>query len=799
MSILQKQRGNQYLRAFLANGLLAVLVFLPFIIVGKGLFWYMGDYNAQQIPFYVHCHEMIRNGAGMWDFSTELGNNLFSSYTYYTLCSPFFWLMIPFPTSWVPYLMGPMYILKFACAGLTSFAYIRYFTKTEKAALWGSILYVFSGWSVFNIFYNQFHESYIIFPLLLLSLEKLVNENKKGIFAVVVALSAITNYYFFVGMAVFTVIYWAVKTITKAWEMNLEKFLRILAEAVFGTLAATFVLLPSFITVFSMSRTSSHMNGWSLWFYPDSRTYFCIIQSMLFPAEIPALQSFCDVNGIAWQSCSLYLPLVGVIGVLTYIRNNKKDWKSKLLIISFIMAMIPGLNALFTALQNVYYARWFMMPILIMTMVTAVSLEDFEAKEFISSFKMVSVITIFIILMEILTPSLTDGKWRIGIWNSKESRIYLFVFFCLIAVAQLLLIFSDGLKEKYLTDNKKIFRNLILVILIVCYTTLCIGRSTSGRGAETKESLTFDKVTVNMDLDDNSRISVFSSKWNLPNIRGINCTDFFHSIAPEGTVKAYKTLLNFDREVISPIDIDNPYFKTITSVKYFVSDKRYTKKYTTEMSGDKNYAESFDKLKAKYGDALMPCYTEIKNESKNYKTYVNDCYLPMGIYYDYYIKESDYKKLNKEQQGRAMINALVISDDKEKDIEKTLKNYDEIAVQSDFYTDGEYLSDCREKASCVDYKELCNGFTATSVTNRKIYVMFSVSTDHDGWKAYVNGKETEIKTVDGGFMAVEVDAGTNNIEFKYSVPGLKTGLMVSGVGIIGIVVLFFVPKKKRER
>lgn len=799
MSILQKQKSNQYLKAFLTSGILAALVFLPFIIAGKGVFWYMGDYNAQQIPFYAHCHEMIRSGAGMWDFSTELGNNFFSSYTYYTLCSPFFWLMIPFPTSWVPYLMGPMYILKFACAGLTSFAYIKYFTKTEKAALWGSILYVFSGWSVFNIFYNQFHESYIIFPLLLLTLEKLVNENKKGVFAVAVVLSAITNYYFFVGMVVFTVIYWAVKTITKAWEMNFKKFLRILAEAVFGTLAAIFVLLPSFIAVFSMSRTASHINGWNFWLYADSRIYFSIIQSMFFPAEIPALQSFSDVKGIAWQSCSLYLPLVGIIGVLTYIRNNKKEWKSKLLIISFIMAMVPGLNASFTALQNIYYARWFMMPILIMAMVTAVSLEDFEAKEFIPSFKVVSIITIFIILMEVLTPNLTDGKWRIGIWNNEESRVYLFAFFCLIAVIQLLLIALNGLKEKYAVNNKKIFRSLLGIILLVCYMTLCMGRSTSGRGADIEDSLNFDKVTSDMCLENGSRISVFSLKQNLSTIQGVNCTDLFHSIAPEGTIKTYKTMLDFDREVTSPIDIDNPYFKTITSVKYFVSDKEYTKNYDTIMSEDKNYVEIFDKLKSKYGDALMPCYTEIDNESKNYKTYINDCYLPMGIYYDYYIKESDYKKLNKEQQGRAMINALVISDSEEKEVVKTLENYAEIAAQSDFYTDDEYLSDCKEKASCVDYKEIKNGFTATSVTDKKTYIMFSVSSDHDGWKAYVNGKETEIKTVDGGFMAVGVDAGTNDIEFKYSVPGLKTGLVVSGVGIIGIIVLFFVPKKKRER
>lgn len=798
MNILKKHSTNQYLKAFLINGFIASLIFLPFIIAGKGIFWYMGDFNAQQVPFYVHCHDMIRNGKGMWDFSTELGNNMFSSYTYYTLCSPFFWLMMPFPTSWVPYLMGPMYILKFAFAGLTSYAYIKYFTKTEKAALVGSVLYVFSGWSVFNIFYNQFHESFIIFPLLLLSLEKLVNENRKGVFAVVVALSAIINYYFFVGMVVFVIIYWFVKTITKAWEMTLKKFINIFTEAVFGCLTAMFILIPSAITVFSMSRTNSYLNGWKFWFYADSRIYFYIIQSIFFPAEVPALQSFCDVQGVAWQSLSAYLPLVGIIGVLTYINAYKKDWKSKLLIISFVMAMVPGLNALFTMLQSVYYARWFMMPILIMAMVTAVSTEEFEAEKFIPSFKKVSVITILIIAIVALTPQFEDGKWRIGIWNTEKARVYLFVFFSLIAVAQLLLLLSDGLKEKILLNNKKIFRNLLAVILMVSYVTLLVGRSTSKNGADIKEALTFDKVTVNMNLKDNSRISVFSSKWNLPNINGVNCTDFFHSVAPEGTIKAYKTMLDYKRGVVSPVDIDSPYFKTITSVKYFVSDKRFLKNYVSEMSGDEKFVENFEELKENYGDALMPGYSEIENDSKNYKTYINDCYLPMGIYYDYYIKESDYNKLNKAQQGKAMINALVISDKEEKNVASVLKNYAEIASESDFYSDEEYLTDCNEKQTCSDYTELQNGFKATAITDKETYVMFSVSSDHDGWKAYVNGRETEIKIVDGGFMAVKVNAGTNNIEFRYSVPGLKTGLLVSGVGLIGIVLIFVLGRRKRE-
>lgn len=790
-SILLNKKNRGWTKAILINFIIAAILFIPFIISGKGIFMYMGDYNAQQIPFYVHCHDMIRSGNGLWDFSTELGNNFFSSYTYYTLCSPFFWLMLPFPTSWVPYLMGPMYILKFTLAGLTSYAYISYFTKTNQSALIGSVLYVFSGWSVFNIFYNQFHESFIIFPLLLLALEKLVNENKRGFFGLMVAVSAIINYYFFVGMVVFIIIYWAVKTITHAWDMNFKKFARIAFEAIFGCLTAMFVLIPSAITVFSMSRTGTYINGWNFWFYSDPKIYFYIIQSMFFPAEIPAIQSFAYCKSIAWQSLSLYLPLIGIIGVLAFMKVNKKDWRSKLLIVSFIMALIPGLNALFTVLQNVYYARWFMMPILIMAMVTAVSIENLEIKEFKPTYKKVSLITIVIIAIVALTPYYDEDNWVIGIWSKNgSSRIFLFIFFSLVAISQLLILFNLFFNKEGKIEPKALLKRIIPVILVVSIFTIGVGSASSGDNGFIAQSINFNEISENMELTEDSRISVFDTSYNLALIDGTNSTTFFSSLAPQGTVETYKTMLGFERSVISPDAFDYPWFKTITSVKYTVHSKSYLENYSSTMSDEKNYIKEYDELRNKYGDVLMPGYKEIENSSENYKTYENSYYLSMGIYYDKYIKESDYKKLNKAQKGRAMINALIISDDDEEKFNKFATDYTTTAFANSNYSDEEYYSDCQNKMTCSDYKEGRNKFTAIAITDNPTYIMFSVSQDNDGWTAKVNGKDTEILTVDGGFMAVKVEAGENHIEFNYEVPGLKMGVLISIIGIIGLGIMF---------
>ena len=77
------------------------------MIYDKGYFLFYGDFNVQQVPFYKLAHEAVRSGSINWSFGTDLGTNFIGSYTFYLLGSPFFWLTLPFPTEFVPHLIGP--------------------------------------------------------------------------------------------------------------------------------------------------------------------------------------------------------------------------------------------------------------------------------------------------------------------------------------------------------------------------------------------------------------------------------------------------------------------------------------------------------------------------------------------------------------------------------------------------------------------------------------------------------------------------------------------------------------------
>lgn len=113
------------LQAFLIALVTACVLIIPFIIFDGGVFYYYGDFNVQEIPFYQMVHDAIKSGNLGWNTTTDLGSDLISSYSFYLLGSPFFWLTIPFPSEAVPYLIGPLLILKLSLASLSAYLYLK--------------------------------------------------------------------------------------------------------------------------------------------------------------------------------------------------------------------------------------------------------------------------------------------------------------------------------------------------------------------------------------------------------------------------------------------------------------------------------------------------------------------------------------------------------------------------------------------------------------------------------------------------------------------------------------------------
>lgn len=202
---------EKYLLAFILGFLTLFVALLPVMIVDKGYFIYYGDFNAQQIPFYNLANDAVRSGQFGWNWFTDLGSDLLTSYSFYLIGSPFFWLTTILPRGLVSYSIPFLLALKHGLASLTAYIYIRRFVRSKEASLTGALLYAFSGFQIFNIFFNHFQDVTALFPLMLIAMEENINNRRRGWFAVIVAVMAVMNYYFFTGQAVFLIIYFIMR------------------------------------------------------------------------------------------------------------------------------------------------------------------------------------------------------------------------------------------------------------------------------------------------------------------------------------------------------------------------------------------------------------------------------------------------------------------------------------------------------------------------------------------------------------------------------------------------------------
>ena len=175
-----KSNAKQYVTVFFWTLAISLVIFIPFVIMDGGYFIYLGDFNCQQIPFYIEVNESIRNGEFFWNWNTDLGANLIGSYAFYLIGSPFFWLTLLLPLNWVGPSIPFLICIKTAVAATTAFAYLKRFLRNRNSAFIGAMLYAFSGFAFYNIFFNHFHDIIALFPLLLFGLEKLMADGKKA-------------------------------------------------------------------------------------------------------------------------------------------------------------------------------------------------------------------------------------------------------------------------------------------------------------------------------------------------------------------------------------------------------------------------------------------------------------------------------------------------------------------------------------------------------------------------------------------------------------------------------------------
>ncbi len=785
------------LMTFLLGLLLSAAIFVPVMVENDGIFMYYGDFNAQEIPFYQLVHDEILRGNTGWTSLTDLGSSLFSSYSFYLTGSPFFWITLLFPSAAVPYLMGPLFMLKFACAGLTAYLYLKRYVNSPAFAAVGGLLYAFSGFSIYNIFFFHFHEPMIVFPLLLLAVDEFMYENRRGVLAPAVFAACIINYYFFAGMAVFVVIYWFILVFTNNYKIDLKKLSLLAFEVIIGFLATAFLILPTVLFISGNPRLSVLPDGYDALVYNMPQRYWYIILSFFFPPELAAQPNFTPSAGCNWASVSGWLPLLSMTGVIGYMQLKKRDWLKKLILLLIVMALVPVLNSVFQMLNSsIYYARWFYMLILMFTLATVRALENSETDwlRAVNWSTGITVATAF--LIGIMPNTIYDEDENpttyVGVMEY-IARYWIYVAIALLGIFVFTLIIIRYKNRKTKLACAVTAGICIISLLSSTYivqTGNCLDRAD-------KEFISINALNCsdNLELDDiqNVRSDFYECNDNLAMYWQIPSINAFHSVVTPSIMQFYKKI-GITRDVASRPDTEHYGLRGLLSCKYLFD----------VLADDKNYPFMNDEGKTK-----MPEWKYLKTVN-GCRVFENKQFIPMGFMYDSFITEQELENIDKQYRSEAILKSLTLSPDTalkysgitgytDSDI-KAIKN-DEKKGTLKFdsktkkykYGKYEYIDDCTKlrENSCTNFSYNKEGFSAViDNKGKENFVFFSVPYDK-GWKAYVNGEETEIIKSNVGFMSVIVPADKkSNIVFKYSSYGFPIGIIISI--ICGIIFFMYI-------
>ena len=371
----KKQRTTHpALTAFLLNLALGILAFSWTMIRQKGLFSVAGDFNVQQIPFAMYANDAVKSGQVIWDWSLDLGSNFIGGMTFYILGNLSFWLSLLFPADAFMYVVGWIYILKYAVAGTTSFIWIRRYVRDDRHALIASVMYAFSGFMSENLLFYHFHDVVALFPLLLITFDDLMEKKRRGPFIFAVCLNAVVNYFFFFGDVFFLIAYFILRYVMEDGRQVWKRLPGILLEGTLGVLLGMVLLLPSvFFTMQNPRVKFDYMGNNALVF--TAERYLYILKALVFPGEVMSDQSAVIEHN--FSSCAAYIPMAGMVLVIAFLIHHKKHWIRRMLIWCLVMAVVPILNAAFSLFAGLYH-RWFYMPVLLFALCGACILDDLE-------------------------------------------------------------------------------------------------------------------------------------------------------------------------------------------------------------------------------------------------------------------------------------------------------------------------------------------------------------------------------------------------------------------------------------
>lgn len=254
--------GITYIIAFVIPLIIMTALYIAREIYPFGNNCYLrSDMYHQYAPFFSELWNKLRHGESLtysWDIG--MGTNFTALYAYY-LASPSNWFIVLFPQKYMIEIMNVIIILKLCLSSLTFTYYISKHFNTRKCtiALFG-MFYALSGYVAAYSWNIMWLDCLVLLPLIILGLEKLVNENRCFLYCITLGLCIYTNYYIAIMVCISVVLYFIVLMAaykgTRRPVIYVKKFLNFAIYSLLAGGLAACLLLPEFYA-FTLSASNN--------------------------------------------------------------------------------------------------------------------------------------------------------------------------------------------------------------------------------------------------------------------------------------------------------------------------------------------------------------------------------------------------------------------------------------------------------------------------------------------------------------------------------------------------------------
>lgn len=254
----KKDRIKLYVGIVCITFFLAVLVLRKFTLYGHEFLFdgVLSDLLRVNYPTYYNLYDNIANGWSFWSWNMGIGTSVLTHAD--VIFDPFTYIMFIFGKEHIGDMMVWSLVAKLICEGLSISLFLGYFKFDNRAILFASVAYAFSGYSLIMGSNLALGTVLVYFPLILLGIEKLIDEKKVLILIISLLLTCMLSYYFFYVSGILAVFYMIGRSIYQRKQLNVilvqTVLLAVLAVFVIGISA--FIILPQLELVRNSARTT---------------------------------------------------------------------------------------------------------------------------------------------------------------------------------------------------------------------------------------------------------------------------------------------------------------------------------------------------------------------------------------------------------------------------------------------------------------------------------------------------------------------------------------------------------------